>query len=190
MQGQRYPPGSCACICACRRDHESWPVGESRRRDLNRSLAAGLQALPGPPSSLRSSPTGFFRRPPSHECRLRRLANAPLRGCTNSDSRAVGFVKRFVDIRVPRRRARDAARLSVGQASQTFPQDKRTPLYFANRTVGAVAMSSDRKASVAIPMADSRLSLSPSLTIKLNLIPSSRVLDVNPDAASYGTRTS
>ena len=66
MQGQRYPPGSCACICACRRDHESWPGGESRRRDLNRSLAAGLQALPGPPSSLRSSPTGF-RRPPSHE---------------------------------------------------------------------------------------------------------------------------
>ena len=104
MQGQRYPPGSCACICACRRDHESWPGGESRRRDLNRSLAAGLQALPGPPSSLRSSPTGFFRRPPSHECRLRRLTNAPLRGCTNSDSRAVGFVKRFVDIRVPRRR--------------------------------------------------------------------------------------
>ena len=103
------------------------------------------------------------------------------------------------EIRLPRVSGPNAAsltqsnarrRLSVGQASQTFPQDKRAPLYFANRTVGAVAMSSDRKASVAIPMADSRLSLSPSLTIRLKRTPSSRALGVNPDAASYGTRTS
>ena len=52
---------------ACRRgrmarDHEPWPGGESRRRDLNHRLAAGPQASPAPSSSLCFNPAGFAAR--------------------------------------------------------------------------------------------------------------------------------
>ena len=50
-----------ACL-ALTRDHEPWPGGESRKRDLNRRLAAGPQASPAPSSSLRFNPAGSAAR--------------------------------------------------------------------------------------------------------------------------------
>ena len=52
---------------ACRRgrmarDHEPWPGGESRKRDLNHRLAAGSQASPGPSSSLCFNPASSAAR--------------------------------------------------------------------------------------------------------------------------------
>ena len=44
-----------ACL-ALARDHEPWPGGESRKRDLNHRLAAGPQASPAPSSSLCFNP--------------------------------------------------------------------------------------------------------------------------------------
>ena len=43
---------------ALARDHEPWPSGESRKRDLNHRLAAGPQASPSPSSSLCFNPAG------------------------------------------------------------------------------------------------------------------------------------
>ena len=47
---------------ALTRDHEPWPGGESRKRDLNHRLAAGPQASPGPSSSLCFNPAGSAAR--------------------------------------------------------------------------------------------------------------------------------
>ena len=47
---------------ALARDHEPWPGGESRRRDLNHRLAAGPQASPDPSSSLCFNPASFAAR--------------------------------------------------------------------------------------------------------------------------------
>ena len=52
----------CQHVFALARNHESWPGGESRKRDLNRRLAVGAQVSPGPPSSLRFNPAGFAAR--------------------------------------------------------------------------------------------------------------------------------
>ena len=51
-------------------------------------------------------------------------------------------------------------------------------------------MMSAKKALVSMPIADSRLSLSLSLTIRLKRTPLSSVFAVNPEAASYGTSAS
>ena len=50
-----------ACL-ALARDHEPWPGGESRKRDLNHRLAAGPQASPAPSSSLCFNPAGSAAR--------------------------------------------------------------------------------------------------------------------------------
>ena len=50
-----------ACL-ALARDHEPWPGGESRKRDLNHRLAAGHQASPAPSSSLCFNPAGSAAR--------------------------------------------------------------------------------------------------------------------------------
>ena len=47
---------------ALARDHEPWPGGESRKRDLNHRLAAGPQASPGPSSSLCFNPASSAAR--------------------------------------------------------------------------------------------------------------------------------
>ena len=62
--------------------------------------------------------------------------------------------------------------------------------HFENRTIGTVAMLSDKNASGAISRTDSRRSLSLSLTMRLNRIPSSSAFAVNPEATSYGTSAS
>ena len=91
---------------------------------------------------------------------------------------------------IPRGRARIRLRGCLSRRRDARSIHIRFPLYFAKRTTGAVAMLSDKKASAAMPIAASRLSLSLSLTIMLNRIPSSSAFAVNPEAASYGTSAS
>ena len=50
-----------ACL-ALARNHEPWPGGESRKRDLNHRLAAGPQVSPDPSSSLCFNPAGSAAR--------------------------------------------------------------------------------------------------------------------------------
>ena len=94
---------------ALARDHEPWPGGESRKRDLNHRLAAGPQASPGPSSSLCFNPAGSAARQDTNAAQgrtrtrlLRRLHEHGIDGYGLRSWICVSGEARFVSLGLPR----------------------------------------------------------------------------------------